>query len=73
MLTVMTLREEILKEFEDAKDRIEQRAPRPGILPRADAPDLRFVSINETNEAIANSLLKIADRIDALEKHQLEK
>lgn len=66
----MSLREEIDQVWNDAQDHIRSRSTPPGILPRDDEPDLRFVTINENFAAVTKALRLIADRIDAAEASQ---
>lgn len=63
----MTLREEIDHQFETAKDRIRTKQTPAGVAPVEGGPDLRWVTVNENNAAIVESLRLIAERIDRLE------
>jgi len=63
----MTLREEVTALFDEARSRIDAKRPPYGTLPREDGPDLRIVTVNEVNDAVAKALLLLAERIDQLE------
>ncbi|MBF4512012.1 hypothetical protein ITJ66_05870 [Plantibacter sp. VKM Ac-2885] len=62
----MTLRSEIEEIFNQAQAQI-AAASTPHGLPRETGLDIRFVTINANNQAFAEALMKIADRLDTME------
>ncbi|GAA2890313.1 hypothetical protein [Microbacterium esteraromaticum] len=63
----MSLRNEIDQIWNDAQERIRQRAPQPGVAAPVNGPDMRFVIVNENFTATVEAFRLLADRIDALE------
>ncbi len=62
----MTLHDDINVRFDEAQKNINAKLTPPGILPR-EGEDRQNTTINEVNQAVLDSLLLIADRVDALE------
>ncbi|MDD7944562.1 hypothetical protein PUW79_07960 [Microbacterium sp. NE2HP2] len=63
----MTLKDEVNELLERARQTIASKTPPAGVMPRRSEPDMRWVIVNATNEAVVSALLKIAGRVDALE------
>ena len=66
----MTLRDEIDAIFEDASNRVRAQSYPRGLTPE-NAPDIRWVTVNENNQAIQTAIKAMADRIDEIESRGL--
>jgi hypothetical protein len=54
--------------FTRAKQRMDAKIPPAGVMPREGGPDPRWVTMNESNTAIYEALMLLADRIDRIDQ-----
>lgn len=67
-LDPMAVRDEITNLFDEAQQRIDAAMTPRGVAPTADAPIPFAVMLPENQRAVRDSLLLLADRIDAIER-----